>query len=267
MSTGKKLMTGSALLRGRAARVFVFVLAAMALFSEAAWAEAAFSQYAEKLRAKGDRYFRAGDYPKAIESYRCAVLEQPTNGYNKLAMGHALFAWGNYSYAAYALRRGIRSFDAPDDLKMNLVEFFPSRRHFSKALGKLHRQVSFSPRDLASLTVLGYVYHYTGKREKATLIFKKIRRLRPNDPFAAFFLHGASPESAPKAHGEKPPVPPEPPVEAKRAEPAPPARKEEKPPEPPKVAGKRIRLTPKDGERAGETSTFSSGKARKTMTR
>ena len=125
MSTGKTLLTGSALLGGRAARVFVFVLAAMALLSEAAWAEGAFSQYAEKLRAMGDRYFKAGDYPTAIESYRCAVLEQPTNGHNKLAMGHALFARGNYSYAAYALRRGIRSFDTPDDLKntVNMYEY------------------------------------------------------------------------------------------------------------------------------------------------
>ncbi len=62
---------------------------------------------AEKLKNKGDYLFKTGYFFRASESYRLALLEQPSSPTKKLAFGHALFAIGNYSYASYALRRGV----------------------------------------------------------------------------------------------------------------------------------------------------------------
>src|SRR4051794_8835993 len=64
--------------------------------------------YGERLVAEGNEFFHAGNFFRASESFRCAVLEEPADGQKKLAFGHSLFALGNYAYAAYSFRRGVR---------------------------------------------------------------------------------------------------------------------------------------------------------------
>lgn len=139
--------------------------------------------------AKGDYFFKAGYYLKASEHYRLALLEDPASPGKKLAFGHALFAIGNYSYASYALRRGVAQLDASEPLRPQLKGLFPSERAFTQALRDLKRYVTYSPRDPAGLTVLGYVlFTIEGEERRCQDMFKYLKRLDPNDPFADYFL-------------------------------------------------------------------------------
>ncbi len=144
---------------------------------------------ADELLDKGDYYFKAGYYFKASESYRLALLEEPTSPWKKLAFGHALFAIGNYSYASYALRRGVAELEEEPSFRVDVAGLFPSRRKFTQALRDLKRYVTYSPRDPAGLTVLGYVlFSIDGEEQRCRAMFEYLKRLDPGDPFAEFFL-------------------------------------------------------------------------------
>jgi tetratricopeptide (TPR) repeat protein len=140
-------------------------------------------------QAKGDYYFKAGYYLKASEHYRLALLEDPTSPQKKLAFGHSLFAIGNYSYASYALRRGVAQLEAEGAFRPAVEPLFPSKRAFVQALRDLKRYVTYSPRDPAGLTVLGYVlFSVEGEERRCRDMFLYHKRLDRNDPFADYFL-------------------------------------------------------------------------------
>lgn len=155
--------------------------------------------------AKGDYFFKAGYYLKASEHYRLALLEDPASPGKKLAFGHALFAIGNYSYASYALRRGIAQLDADDPFRPSIEALFPSKRAFTQALRDLKRYVTYSPRDPAGLSVLGYIlFSIEGEETRCRDMFKYLKRLDPNDPFAEFFLAQIRRRGVPE--GDDPPA-------------------------------------------------------------
>jgi tetratricopeptide (TPR) repeat protein len=165
---------------------------------------------------KGDYLFKTGYYLKASEHYRLALLDDPASPWKKLAFGHALFAIGNYSYASYALRRAVADLD-DGAFQPEIATLFPSRRAFTQALRDLKRYVTYSPRDPAGLTILGYVlYTVPGEERRCRDMFLYLSRLDPKDPFAAFFLKRLSARGKlPRDNGDVIPLrpPPKPPVE------------------------------------------------------
>lgn len=209
--------------------------------------------------AKGDYFFKSGYYLKASEHYRLALLEDPSSPWKKLAFGHALFAIGNYSYSSYALRRGVAQLDGGESFRPDIEGLFPSKRQFTQALRDLKRYVTYSPRDPAGLTVLGYVlFSIQGEERRCRDMFQYLKRLDPNDPFAEFFLaqlktRGPIPEGAdetpllPDAEVEEPAPPPAPP-------PPPPAPKPRvaPPPPPPPAPKPDLEKVLGDPERAQE---------------
>ena len=137
---------------------------------------------------RGDLLFKKGLYRKASEEYRVAALADQVDPWKKISFGHSLFAIGNYSYSAYALRRGISGLPGTLDFQVNVVERFPSQRSFRKALRDLKRYVTYAPRDPSGLSVLGYMYYCSGSDSEAREIFGVLQRLDEQDPFARFFL-------------------------------------------------------------------------------
>jgi tetratricopeptide (TPR) repeat protein len=227
--------------------------------------------------AQGNYLFKAGYYLKASEHYRLALLDDPGSSEKKLLFGHSLFAIGNYSYASYALRRGIAELHAAQQpYEANVTEQFPSRRAFIQALRDLKRYVTYSPRDPAGLTVLGYVlFGVRGEERRCRDMFLYLQRIDPNDPFAAFFLRQirerarfpqgpataldpseARSESEDRGALPQPPVeatpepkrtpPPQPVAEVPPAPPAP-AKKPEAPP-----VAKVVPAPKQQGEKVGE---------------
>ncbi|MEZ0227069.1 MAG: hypothetical protein ACAI25_00470 [Planctomycetota bacterium] len=174
--------------------------------------------YQDDNMAKGDYYFKTGYYLKASEAYRVAVLAEPVNPWKKLAFGHSLFAIGNYSYSSYALRRAVSQLDAKNPFNPDVSSLFPSKKAFEKAVKDLKRYVTYSPRDPAGLSVLGYMLFAQGEDDRAKEMFVYLQRLPKNesDPFAAYFLKqiesrkGEGDKKAPELSPPKPVEPPKP---------------------------------------------------------
>lgn len=204
--------------------------------------------------ARGDYYFKAGYYLKASEHYRLALLEDPADPRKKLAFGHALFAIGNYSYASYALRRGVSELDDPD-FATDVEALFPSENAFEQALRDLKRYVTYSPRDPAGLTVLGYVLFTKGdEEERCRDMFVYLQRLDQTDPFAEYFLEQLEARSGVDREPTEPlveaPEPEPEPVPESEPEPVPvPVVEPEPAPEP-----NLVELIP-EPERRGERAT------------
>jgi tetratricopeptide (TPR) repeat protein len=144
---------------------------------------------ADELLDQGDYFFKAGYYFRAGDSYRLALLEDPTSPWKKLAFGHSLFATGQYGYASYALRKGVGELDPAQTFQPEVAALFPSRRRFQQALRDLKRYVTYSPRDPAGLTVLGYVlYSVPGEERRCRDLFQYLRKLDNQDAFARYFI-------------------------------------------------------------------------------
>ena len=206
----------SASLARGAAWLAVSTVCALAPITPAAAQQAAAP--GEEHMEKGDYFFKAGYYLKASEHFRLALLEDPGSPTKKLAFGHALFAIGNYSYASYALRRGVAQLDPSLPFRPDIESLFPSNRAFVQALRDLKRYVTYSPRDPAGLTVLGYVlFSVEGEERRCRDMFRYLQRLDRDDPFAAYFLRqldrrGVDPAPAVEDEPEPEPAFPLPPV-------------------------------------------------------
>lgn len=165
------------------------VLGLLALVSLPSAALAQDKTKADELHERGDYLFKSGYYFRASDNYRLALVEDPTNPWRKLAFGHSLFAIGKYGYASYALRRGVAELDPKLTFAPEIAPLFPSRRRFQQALRDLKRYVTYSPRDAAGLTVLGYVlYSIRGEERRSRDMFRYLLRLDPNDAFATSMI-------------------------------------------------------------------------------
>lgn len=164
------------------------ILAAIAFCFAALAPAASAGTYGDRLVGEGDEFFRAGNFFRASESYRCAVLEEPADGEKKLSFGHSLFALGNYAYAAYSFRRGVRYLGYPDDLKVEVVGLFPSRLSFDRSIRDVRRYASYYPSDPHALTVIAYVSYFASERGEAEAACRRLLGLDPRDGFAQYLL-------------------------------------------------------------------------------
>jgi len=165
------------------------VLGLLSVLSVPVAAHAQDKTKADELHERGDYLFKSGYYFRASDNYRLALVEDPTNAWRKLAFGHSLFAIGKYGYASYALRRGVAELDPKATFAPEIAPLFPSRRRFQQALRDLKRYVTYSPRDAAGLSVLGYVlYSIPGEERRSRDMFRYLLRLDPNDAFASTLI-------------------------------------------------------------------------------
>ena len=168
----------------------------------------------DKNVSKGDYYFKAGYYYKASEHYRLAVQQNPTSPDKILRFGHSLFAIGNYSYASYALRKGLSRMDPSKHFTPELASLFPSDRDFVQVLRDLKVYVTYRPRDPAGLTVLSYVlFTIPSEHKRCRELLGYLRRHDKDDPSVAFMLHQLRQRDAPVADVPPPQLDPLPPVE------------------------------------------------------
>jgi tetratricopeptide (TPR) repeat protein len=249
-------------------------LVALALAGPAARAET----YGDRLVAQGNEFFRVGNYFRASESYRCAVLEEPADGAKKIAFGNALFALGNYAYAAYSYRRGIQYLGYPDDLRVAIAALFPSRSAFDRAMRDVRRYAQYYPSDPHALTTIAFASYFAGDAPSAEEACRRLISLDGRDSFAAYILRRIERErggmtltasrptaaepvpatlatGAPAAREVPPPSRPAPAVAAPAPEPAPKPRP--KPPEPPADPLFGLPTPEQGGERAGPATTLS----------
>jgi tetratricopeptide (TPR) repeat protein len=211
--------------------------------------EARAGGYGDRLVAEGHEHMKAGNFFRASESYRCAVLEEPADGMKKLWFGHSLYSLGNYAYAAYSFRRGVRYLGYPDDLRVELLPLFGTRASYDRALRDVRRYAAYYPSDPHALTVIAYVSFFGGDRPESEAATRKLLSIDGKDPFAAYLMRRIEMEAGGAIAGAPaaPATPPAPQPAARPEAPAGPlvAARPPAPARPPPVAAPTPREAPR----------------------
>ena len=123
----------------------------------------ALNRAADYYLTLGDRAFRDGRYGDAVHFYAKAVEFAPEEGILYLILSDALFATGDYHYAAYALRRAL---ELDPGLARNVVDkhsFYSDPTEFDRQLAVLERYVEDHFLDDDARLVLAANYLFGGR--------------------------------------------------------------------------------------------------------
>jgi len=116
----------------------------------------------------GDRSFRDGKYGDAVHFYAKAVEFGEHNGVLYMVLADALFATGDYHYAAYAMRRALELDPALIDGTVDKRGFYTDASDFDGQMELLERYVEDHFLDQDARLVLIINYMFSG-RDKAAL--------------------------------------------------------------------------------------------------
>ncbi|MFW6108472.1 MAG: tetratricopeptide repeat protein [bacterium] len=140
---------------------------------------------AGRLIDRGDELFGRGQLAEAVAAYRAAAQKAPKDPMTAYALGHGLFAVGDYEGAARALRGGLRLYPALLEVPMNRREFYGDPRVFDAQLALLERYVEAHPENEAARFLLGYNLYFSRERGRAREHFAALGR---DDRAARLFL-------------------------------------------------------------------------------
>ena len=121
---------------------------------------------------QGDRAFREARFGDAAHFYAKAVEFSSDSGILYLVLSDALFATGDYRYAAYALRQ---AFEREPSLASNLVDkrdFYADPALFDRQLKILERYVEDHVLDMDARLVLAANYLFSGRPDLATSLIE-----------------------------------------------------------------------------------------------
>ncbi len=141
-----------------------------------------------KILQQGLELFKKDKFTEAAQELKKGILLKPDDGVTAILYGHALFASGKYSLAAKALRRGMRSIKNFPATPMDLKEFYSKPEILTKQISQLETWVKYHPEDLETSFLLGYVYFFTSRLDKAIDTFKLLRKQNPLDAEAEALL-------------------------------------------------------------------------------
>jgi tetratricopeptide (TPR) repeat protein len=115
----------------------------------------------------GDRAFRDGRYGDAVHYYAKAVELAPDEGVAYLVLGDALFATGDYHYAAYALRKALELDPTLIDATVDKREFYGDPRDYDRQIAVLELYLQDHFLDDDARLVLAANYLFGGRPQAA----------------------------------------------------------------------------------------------------
>jgi hypothetical protein len=123
---------------------------------------------ADRYLTLGDRAFREGRYTDAAQFYAKAVEFAPDEGVMHLVLADALFATGDYHYAAYSIRRALELDPALAEAVVDKHEFYADPAEFDRHLAVAELYVGENPTDADAKMVLAANYLF-GNRPAAAV--------------------------------------------------------------------------------------------------
>jgi hypothetical protein len=167
---------------------------------EAAPAEESVATPAEKHVKLGDFYFRQGRYEEAAESYVRALAYVPDDGALHFVLADALFAQGDYHYAAYMIGKGLGLDPGLAQAEADKREFYDDPKAFDAQLATLRTYLADKPYDAAAHLVLGYNLRFSGQDAEAMASFRRVTEIDPGNAAAKAFLEAIA--AGPAAAGD-----------------------------------------------------------------
>ena len=138
----------------------------------------------------GDYYFREGRYDEAAEAWLRALTYAPDDGSLHLVIADALFAKGDYHYAAFMIRKGLA---LDPDLALADVDkrtFYDSVAGFEKQITALRSYLDGKRFDAAAWLVLGYNLRFSKDLDGARDALRRCLAIDPNETGARALLDG-----------------------------------------------------------------------------
>jgi Tfp pilus assembly protein PilF len=157
-------------------------------------------RFAERHVGMGDYYFAEGRFQEAAESYLRALGYAPDDATIHFVLADALFATGDYHYAAFIIGKAIKLDPGLARSTADKRTFYKDAKRFDEQMGTLRGYVKDKPYDAAGWLVLGYNLKFSGDADGARKAFERVLEIDPGNETAKVFLAAlteAAPESRP----------------------------------------------------------------------
>ncbi len=146
----------------------------------------------------GDFYFKEGRYSEAAESYLRAMSHAPEDASIHFLLADALFAMGDYHYAAYIINKALILDPGMAGATADKREFYGKAEDFAEHMKTLAAYVAEKPYDPTGHLVMGYNLKFSGKAKEAEQAFQKALEISPDNQAAKLFLQAYKEEAAAK---------------------------------------------------------------------
>ena len=133
----------------------------------------ALSIAAERYLTLGDGAFREERWSDAVQLYAKAVELAPSNAGLYLVLADALFAAGDYHYAAYAIRKAVELDPVLLSEPIDKHGFYLNPAVFDAQLARLETYCLESPSDRDARLVLGVNFLFGGRPAAAVDLYEK----------------------------------------------------------------------------------------------
>ena len=140
---------------------------------------------AENLVSLGDALFHENRYKDAAKVFQYAATKFPDKPIPHLAYGHALFALGEFTASSKSLQAGITIFPDWAQARVDLRGFYNRKSVFFRRLRELQ---ALADKGFDERFLLGYIFHFSGKKEAGARIFQLLDVDFPGNPLLQFFL-------------------------------------------------------------------------------
>ncbi len=130
----------------------------------------------------GDRHFRAGSYARAADAYLRARDLAPEEPAIELVLADALFALGDYHYAAHSIRSAVSQDGSLLDGQVDKRAFYDDVRAFDDQMDVLEDFLLDHPRDADAWTVLAVNRLFTGDADGAVRAAANGLAVTPHEP-------------------------------------------------------------------------------------
>ena len=151
-------------------------------------AESEAMQLAEKYVELGDFYFQATRYDAAAEAYAKARNYMPTDASVHLVLADAVFANGDYHYAAFLVAEAVRLEPQIVTADTDKRDFYGNAADFDAQFDALQRYCDDKPYDVWARLLLGYNLRFTERSEGAADAFRRVLTLDRDNATARAFL-------------------------------------------------------------------------------
>lgn len=154
--------------------------------SETLWTDT-IEKYPSAARAylnRGEHYYEAGEYEKALADYQKNLEREPNNSSAFMNIGMIYFKQGKYQQAVEQHNQAIA-------LKADYSEAYRNRgnalynlKQYEKALADFERATALNPRDFRAFNNQGNIHFLRGNAPKAIEFYTKGLTINPNNEFS-----------------------------------------------------------------------------------
>lgn len=157
---------------------------------------------AEEYVKLGDFHFQAEQFENAAEAYAKARNYMPEDASVHLVLADAVFANGDYHYAAFLIAEAVRLEPGIVTAETDKREFYGDPKTFDAQMDALQRYCTDKPYDAWAQLLLAYNLRFSDRSARATVAFQRVLELDRDNPTARAFLaelNKPAPAVAPEA--------------------------------------------------------------------